>query len=765
MKPSAEQLAAACPRADRKLIDQHIERLSETYFQRFDLDQVGAHLCGLAELSRDRPVRVLLETLGDQRVSLTVLSQDYPGVFSLITGTLAGLGFSIDSGDVFTYGRSSGVGGAGGIRPRRGYPRRRRGAVKPAHRRRIIDHFTGTLDQDVDAQRFGEELEQTLGELIGRIEQDPQAGSIEARHRTNERVTRRLRHLADDRFPVLYPVKLDTQQGDDGLTHMTIVAQDTPAFLYSLTNALALMGMSIESVRASTHEGMVEDDIGFVDAKGNVVIDRGTLDRVRLAVLLTKQFTYYLDKSPDPYTALSRFEQIAEDVLRRDDPQWWAQTLSDPKSMRRLARLLGASDYLWEDFIRLQYEALLPILAKQHDEHAVAHDRQTIRTRLAAELSRATTPSEKRKALNRFKDQEVYRIDLDQILNTDTDFREFSYKLSALADAVVGAAAALAYRSLRSDHGEPIDAESGRPCPWSICGLGKLGGEALGYASDIELLFVYDGSGQTDGAEPIHVGEFYNLLAREVSNMIEAKQEGIFRVDLRVRPYGKNAPLAVSLPSMRKYYSPGGDALAWERMALVRLRPVAGDEPLGRRIGQMRDELVYRSEPPPLDELWRMRRMQWQQKKRPTGEFNAKYSPGALVDVEYAVQTLQVTYGHEHPKLRTPRIHVALEALVEANVLEGDDALMLRNAYRFMRQLINGLRMLRGNAEDLFVPPTHSPAFTYLARRMGYEPPDAAEGLKKDLDYHVRAVKQFVAHQFGPQALPDYKAADRAPGD
>jgi glutamate-ammonia-ligase adenylyltransferase len=754
MKPTADQLRRRCPDVEPALIDQHLARLEDAYFQQFDLARIASHIQGLARLSTESPVQVQMSAGQGGRVELTVLSHDHPGVFSLITGTLAGLGFGIEQGLVFTYGRAEDRAQApASTRRRFGLPRRR-GHAGRTRRRRIIDHFRGALHGDVDIDTFTQRFSEELTRAIGRMEADPKAGPADARHRTNEMVTQRLSRLEIEQFPVLYPVELDIREADDGRTHLRIKAQDTPAFLYSLSNALAMMGMSIETVRADTSRGMVEDDIGFVDQRGRPVNDQATLDRVRLVVLLTKQFTYYLDKSPDPYTALSRFEQMVEDLLRRDDPQAWTDMLSDPTTMQRLARLLGASDYLWEDFIRMQYEALLPILRQRLDEASFAHDRDSLDRRLADELDHASTPSARRKALNRFKDQEVYLIDLEQILNPELDFREFSRKLTALAEAVIGAAAGQAYAALVSEHGRPLNV-AGHECPWSICGLGKLGGEALGYASDVELLFVYEGSGQTDGQHTIHTGEFFNLLAREVSHWIEAKQEGIFRVDLRVRPYGKNAPLATSMETMRRYYADDGDAMEWERMALVRLRPVAGDADYGRTIEKLRDELIYCNRRWKLDELWDMRRRQWQQKKDARGLFNAKYAPGALVDVEYAVQTLQVANGHDHPDLRTPRIHQALAALTAAKVIDADDARALATSYRFMRQLINGLRMLRGSAKDLFVPPTDDPALVYLARRMNYEGDDAAEQLLADIDRHARMTRRFVARCFGPEALPE----------
>jgi len=759
MKPSPDQLRRRLPDVDPRLIDHHLERVEPAYFQRFSFDEIAEHVEVLAMLTNEHPVRVLLSAPDRDHVSVTVLALDYPSEFSLITGLMAGMGLSIRRGEVFTYQRPA-ASSARHLQPtrarRRSSMRRvpRKAPADPLLQRRIIDYFEGSLDPSAELDTFVERFPGQLEQIIRLLADGKPDTDAEARHRVNEMVTQQLGRLHTDTEPVLYPVHIDLDASGSDRTKLSIVAQDTPAFLYSLSNALSLMGMSIERVHIETTGDQVSDEIEFVDAKGRPVTDEPTLDRVKMAVLFTKQFTYFLDHSPDPYTALARFEQMVEDVLRQEESSDWLSILADPRSMQRLARLLGASDYLWEEFIRLQYEQLKPILGPEADAEPIAGSRAAMSKQLNDALAEVKTPSEKRQALNRFKDREVFRIDLDHILRSDIDFRTFAERLTDLAELVIDAAARLAYDSLTEQYGTPRISD-GQPVPWAIFGLGKLGGAALGYASDIELMFVYDGTGHTDGGESIHVGEFYNLFAREVNNSIEAKQEGIFRVDLRLRPYGANAPLAVSRETFESYYAPGGDAQAFERMALVRLRPVAGDEQLGKAIQTARDHIVYESESIDLEPLWEMRRLQYKQKK---GErFNAKYSPGGLVDIEYAVQIMQVQYGGQYPSLRTSRIHKALPALDEVGALDQRDADRLSRCYDFFRQLINGLRMLRGSAKDLVVPDPASPAFRYLARRMGYEGDDRMgpdQQLHLDLELHAALARGFITCRFGRDALP-----------
>lgn len=756
-RPTRDQLAALSPNASEPLIDQHLSRLDDAYFERFAAEQVAQHLDCLSRLSAAQPVVTRVEPAGDGLLTVTVFAHDQPGLFAVISGVLAGLGFGIRRGDVFTYARAETDVGGGPLRGRRRSRFHRGRTASPSSRRRIIDQFIGALSNGDSTRKFAERLQEELAGAVRLLEAGGEQNVLEARHRVNEMVTRRLGRLELGDQPVLYPVQIDVMLGDPKRTWLQIAGQDTPAFLYAMTTALSLQGMTIERLVINTEDDTVQDEIGFVGADGKPVQDVAVLNRVKLSALMTKQFTYFLDKSPDPYTALSRFEKMVDDLLRRPEAGQWMEMLGNPRSMQKLARLLGTSDYLWEQFIRMQYDALLPILEANLGGEPLCGPMETVRQRLYDTIARADTPSEQRKALNRFKDAEVFRIDLDHIVRS-TDFRDFAARLTALAEAVVNAATDLAWVSLTDQHGQPRD-EQGKVMAVSVFGLGKLGGVALGYASDIELMYVYDGTGRTDGRQPIHAGEFFNVLVREATGCIEAKQEGIFRTDLRLRPYGKNSPLAVSRETFEKYYAADGDAQAFERQALVRMRWIGGDRELGSAISFLRDRIVYDQTALDLAQLWQMRQMQYRQKKR-GDQFNAKYSPGALVDVEYSVQTLQVMYGGEHAQLRTPRVHEAIDGLRSVGVIDAGDAEALRAAYDFFRRLINGLRMLRGSAKDLFVPPVGTNDLTYLARRMGYtedDSTDASAKLNADIAEHADAVLCFVRSTFGEAALPTAK--------
>jgi glutamate-ammonia-ligase adenylyltransferase len=751
MRPSAHHLQSLCPDVPDELARAHLKRLDDEYFERFDLDAVVAHVNGLARLSEKHPVDLLVEHRPDGYLDCTILSFDYPSVFSLITGVLCGAGAAIVAGDVFTYAKAIERRASGGKRPRSG------STPKPSFgRRRIVDHFWCTVEPALLNDEWVEKLRADLAEVISLLESGDRGAAEAAKQRVNQLVTRRLIDVRLPEQPALFPVDIGFDNDSGPFTRLTVVAQDTPAFLYSFSNALALQDCSIERVRIRTSQGCIRDEIDFVDASGSPVLDTEAQFRIKLCALLTKQFTYFLEKASDPFSALSRFEQLVERFLSMPQSEVWIESLADPRLMGDLARILGASDFLWEDFIRLQYESLLPILAPHIVRGArLSVSDEDLPRRLDSALVGAKTFEERVDAINAFKDEQIFRIDLEHILDDAVDFRSLSERLTALAEEIVRRTTGTVYDELVRRHGTPRTV-AGLEASCAVFGLGKLGGCALGYASDIELLVVYGDNGETDGDAPRTNTEFFSTLARELAKAIRAKREGIFEVDLRLRPHGAAGPMASSLEQFCSYYGPGGGAHSVERLALVRMRAIAGDRELGAQVERLRDQYLYFSSAIDGAELNELREKQYKEKRRP-GVHNAKFSAGALVDLEYTVQHLQVLYGEKDFRLRTSSIHQALRALEDIGVLEPDECARLVVAYEFLRELINGLRMLRGTAKDLYLPDLESDEFVHLARRMGYEPDDDRDPqaqLHLEFETRTAAVRTFVAKRLGPESLP-----------
>jgi glutamate-ammonia-ligase adenylyltransferase len=753
MKPTWEALKHICPDINEQLLRAHLERLDDDYFQRFSLSEVREHLRALSHVSAVNPCAVLFNPTGGQTVECTVLAFDYPFEFSLITGLLAGSGFSVESGSVHTYAR---------VEPEqqaRFQQRRRRPATADPgaiwRRRRIVDFFSGSVSASQSLEDWAAGTQRDLQRVFQQLETGLETDRQQAKQYVNESVAKYLATLPLDNQTRLNPMEIGISNETGQGTRLRVLSEDTPAFLFALSNALSLQGVSIERIAIATVQGRVEDVLEIADADGGQIIAPEALNRIRLVVLLTKQFTLFLGKSPDAFSALSRFENLVQDVLALPESGRWVDLLSSPKVLQDLARLLGASDFLWEDLIRQQYETLIPMLAPHVEGRQFSQPLETLPDRLEQVLAQAGTYAAQRDKLNEFKDQEIFFIDLDHILTPGIDFKILAEHLTFLAEQVVKQSVRAVEAHLRQRFGRPRSA-AGLESRLAVVGLGKFGGAALGYASDIELLFVYSDQGETEGPEIVGNQEYFEKLVDEVRHFILAKREGIFNLDLRLRPFGDDGPLACSLESFCNYFDTSGPAHALERLALVRLRAVGGDGDLGRQVERLRDEYVYGSAELNLKDLREMRLRQLAEKVT-GGRLNAKFSPGGLVDLEYDVQILQVSYGKDNPALRTPRIHQALKALSAAGVLAQEESEELGRAYDFLRELINALRMLRGSAQDLFLPPPDSGEYLHLARRVGYEPEpelDPARKLHMEFELHTALVRAFVERHFGRDSLP-----------
>ncbi len=712
--------------------------LPERYFSVHSEKEIAAHARAIAELTQEYPVRIVQGEGDTEEVGFTVCTWDAPGLFSYICGILGTRGLNIQAGEVFT--------GTNGL---------------------VVDTISGILPEDTDTSRWCDALERELATLFVPLRMSPP--DVDAvRITVMERVAKRYTTLAPERSTPdegepLLPIRI-TIDSDGPLTRVSVTSQDTPYFLYSLASALTLQDMSIKQVAIETTNMEVQDTFWVEHARGGPVTSESDRRRLQLSILVTKQFTHALDQAADPRGAFIRFEELVRKVAGDGSEERLQKLLADPSAQRELARLLGASDFLWEDFIRLQYESLLPLLQQDHNRRPLSTAPAELQKKLAREFADARTREEKKDRLNAFKDREAYLIDADHILRRDTDFFFLSHRLTALAELVVRRAYDIAWDTLCQTYGTPRSA-GGLPADYAVFGLGKLGGSALGYASDIELMTIYSDQGETDASErPISNREFFERLVREVSDLIDTKREAIFEIDIRLRPYGDDGPRAVHIESFLDYFGPLGKAHSAERLALIRMRHIAGDEELGRRMIAIRDHLVYETDAIDVAEIRELRQRQAEDKAG-GGRLNAKFSAGALVDLEYNVQLLQVREGRGHRDIRNPGIHATLRALSELGTIDPDEAEGMVRAYRFLRTLINGLRMLRGNAQDLFLPPFHTVEAAHLARRMGYRDrvdQSAAEQLRVDFEVETAAVRSFVERHLGEEALPELPVGNPA---
>src|SRR6185295_673067 len=243
-----------------------------------------------------------------------------------------------------------------------------------------------------------------------------------------------------------------------------------------------------------------------------------------------------------------------------------------------------------------------------------------------------------------------------------------------------------------------------------VVAMGKLGGREIGYGSDLDIFFVYD----ADEEE----GEKYIRAAQRVLRLVSMPHGAGagYELDTRLRPSGSQGLLVVSLAGFERYHA--GDAQDWERQALVKARACAGDEDLGSRFAKIAAEVAYGRGAPDPQKLHHLRmRMERELAKEGPTRYDVKLGHGGIVDVEFAVQWLQMKYGAD-PRVRTTDTETALAALEAGGYLEGSVAAILREGYAILRRLEQALRVVHGTSASLIEE--GAPGLGALARRMGF---------------------------------------------
>ncbi len=742
---SKQAIESLCPEVGKEIIQDFFARMDGDYFATFPPEEVSTHIKMSCALDRERPVECRVTRRGPDEFDVVIVGFDYLSEFSIFCGLLSAFGLDIRAGNIYSFARRNP--GETRARPSR---RAMRGKIPPVLPSKIVDVFNvrlkpGETFDEARQHEFEKEL-QTLVRMLA-------SGSSErARERLNRFLTERIEKMDEPLTGLLSPVEVrfDNQISSDW-TVMDASSEDAFGFLYAFSNALSIRGVYIHKVEIRSFGHEARDRFFISDSWGRKIEDEREQERLRTTVALIKQFTRFLPEAPDPAKAMRHFDQFLDKVAEERIPDRMVSFFAGDEGMNLLAQLLGSSDFLWDDFLSLRFKDLLPIL-EDFTETELRPGKESLRRQLAESLSASRSFEEKKRAFNRFKDGQVFLIDVKHLLDPQVTLIDFSQALTDLAEVALDEAAGICYERLVETHGEPERAD-GSAARFTILGLGKFGGREMGYASDLEVMFVHDGPGRTRGPNPIDNGLFFERLAQQVVEFIEAREKGIFHIDLRLRPHGKAGALATPFERLADYYSEGGEAAPFERQALIKLRWVAGDEALGRRVEERRDIFTYGGAPWDWENAMRLRRRQTRELVRP-GQINVKYSPGGIIDIEYAAQYLQLLHGKDHPELRVTNTLEALDRLRRLDLVSEAESEMLRAAYLFLRNLIDALRIVRGDASDLDLPEENSDEFKSLARRLGYRERDwkrAAAALAADVRRWMKEVNSYYVARFDSQ--------------
>jgi [glutamine synthetase] adenylyltransferase / [glutamine synthetase]-adenylyl-L-tyrosine phosphorylase len=403
-----------------------------------------------------------------------------------------------------------------------------------------------------------------------------------------------------------------------------------------------------------------------------------------------------LSQAPDPELARIAFSRIGQHRAARD-------ALERPEILESGVRLLGFST-AFADFLVAHPDEVTAL------EDVGPRPAESLGDELQADLGRLGG----RAGLRRFRRRATMRVAARDLAGGLVD--GVVAELSRIAEALLDAAceAASPQRDL------------------AVIGMGKLGGAELNYASDVDVLFVHRGGGRERSAA------MERAAAAVIALLSEPTEDGIaLRVDLTLRPGGRGGALSRSLEAMVEYY----DRLSatWERQALIKARPVAGDADLGRDLVAGVEPFVYPDELPPatIDEVRQVKvRLEEYVRARGKEAIEVKRGRGGIRDIEFAVQLLQIVHGRRDRRLRDPSTLGALERLAAEGYVGVDDAEALANAYRFLRRLEHRLQIVRDlQTHDL--PPDRASRLR-LARSMDLDGPEA---LQRAYDHETSLVR------------------------
>ncbi len=408
----------------------------------------------------------------------------------------------------------------------------------------------------------------------------------------------------------------------------------------------------------------------------------------------------------------------------------------DPTLLARLARTWACSEFAARTCIRwpTQCQDLL-----SSGDLSASYSEDGCRTRLESLLETVSDAAALGIALRRFRAREMLRIAWRD-LNNLAELPETLADLSRLADACLASALDRLHGWEVERFGEPRGA-TGQAQRLVVLGMGKLGGLELNYSSDIDLIFAYPEKGETDGRRSRDNGEFFSRLGQQLIKVLnEPTAEGfVFRVDMRLRPFGDSGPLVMSFAALEEYYQNQGRD--WERYAMIKVRVVAGDPSDGERLIQALRPFVYRRylDYGAFESLRDMKAMIAREVERKGLRRNVKLGPGGIREIEFIGQAFQLIYGGREPGLRVRGILQVLDYLADSERLAGYTVRGLKRAYDFLRRTENRLQAWDDRqTHDL---PEDPAAKSRLAFAMGYA----------DWSGYVRALlrhTRFVSEQF-----------------
>ena len=349
---------------------------------------------------------------------------------------------------------------------------------------------------------------------------------------------------------------------------------------------------------------------------------------------------------------------------------------------------IALSDFILKS--ALQAPELVIELIKVPNEQALPD----YKSLLAKQLSSCTDEAQLHRLLRRFRLQQMVKIALDDLV-FGISLEISLARLSSLADELILASLQWLTDFCQQKWGTPTN-EQGETQVLLVYGMGKLGGKELNFSSDIDLIFTYPESGETQGCRrSIDNQQFFIRLAQKlIASLHQVTCDGfVYRVDMRLRPFGDSGPLVLTFNAMEDYYQEQGRD--WERYAMLKAR-VIGESKYHEQLSSMLRPFVYRRyiDFSVIDSLRRMKMMIAQEVRRKQLINNIKLGAGGIREIEFIVQVFQLIRGGRVQELQQRSLLIVLPKLVESGEINAANKEVLENAYLFLRRVENIIQAL-----------------------------------------------------------------------
>jgi [glutamine synthetase] adenylyltransferase / [glutamine synthetase]-adenylyl-L-tyrosine phosphorylase len=452
--------------------------------------------------------------------------------------------------------------------------------------------------------------------------------------------------------------------------------------------------------------------------------------------------------------SIHRLESVP-DILREPVQHWWERACSGQEFREiyaaqsddcraELPRVVAGSEFIASVLIR-DPQAL--DWRGRHDDPAAASRANAdyeARAASARDLDGAL------RILREWRRREMLRIAWRDIA-ARADVIDTLHAVSELADACIRAATSAAQLHLQPVFGTPRDSKL-KVVPLIVIGMGKLGGRELNFSSDIDLVFLFSEPGETDGPRVIDNQEYFTRLGRELIRLLDLRNADgfVFRVDMRLRPFGASGPLAVSLASLEEYLQDHGRD--WERYAWIKARPIVGAASYAPAYEEFVRPFVYRRylDFGVFESLRDMKALIEREVSRRDLDQHVKLGTGGIREIEFIVQSMQLVRGGSDRRLQKAALLEALPMLEDSKLVSAAEIAELKQAYLLLRKAENALQMIRD--EQTHTLPGDEPDRARVSVNMGVADWAAASAA-------IAAARAGVAEQF---AALLFGAADSA---